>query len=286
MALSTENTGELTQEQVQRVLVQPLEEQSVFLAAGPRIFDTSNPLRIPKAPEPTPEQLNWHGENEQITEHEAEFDEVALLPSTMQSIKTLTRFSNELARQSVVQLDAALRARLVGDVAAKLDAQFLGSEGDGVTTPRGMFAYEGTQSVEVGGPLELDAILEAQGAALSANVNVNALRLLVRPGDFTALRSITDGDGRYMLQPDATQSSIGSILGMPVIVSSRIPEGRAALADFSQIAVARDMAPSVKLLTETFADYDQQAIRVVSRYDAAPLQPSAIVTLDGITAAA
>lgn len=285
MALSTDNTSELTAEQVANVLVQPLEARSVFLAAGPRIFDTAGPLRIPTAPQPTPDQVNWHGENEEITEHDAEFDEVSLLPSTLKSIKTLTRFSNELARQSVVQLDAALRARLVGDVAAKLDAQLLSDGGDGVETPRGLFAYAGTQSVDVGGALELDAILDAQGMALGANVDPGALRLFIRPGDFTALRSMTDGDGRYMLQPDATQGSVGSILGMQVVVSSRIPEGRAALADFSQIAVARDMAPSVKVLTETFGHYDQQALRVVARYDAAPLQPDAIVTLDGIGAA-
>ena len=32
-----------------------------------------------------------------------------LLPSTMKTVKTITRFSNELARQSVVALDAALQ---------------------------------------------------------------------------------------------------------------------------------------------------------------------------------
>lgn len=281
MAISTDTAAELTYEQVQSVLVQPLEERSAFLAAGPRIFDTANPLRIPKAPRPDPEALDWHGENELITEYDAEFDEVRLLPSTMQSIKTLTRFSNELARQSVVQLDAALKARLVGDVAAKLDAQLLGDGGDGVTTPRGLFAYEGTQNVPHSGALDLDTILAAQGVALAANVDPAGLRLLVRPADFTTLRGLTDADGRFMLQPDAQQSAIGSVLGMGVIVSSRIPEGRAAVADFSQIAVARDTAPSVKLLTETFAQYDQQALRVVSRYDAAPLNAEAVVTIGG-----
>ncbi len=53
--------------------------------------------------------------------------------------------------------------------------------------------------------------------------------------------------------------------------------------DFSQIAVARDLAPSVKILDQTFGDFDQQAIRVVARYDAAPMNAQAIVTLTGIT---
>jgi HK97 family phage major capsid protein len=282
VALDTQNSSELTQEQVRSMLIQPLEARSAFLAAGPQIYDVSSPLRIPKAPQPTPGQLQWHGENEKITEHTAEFDEVRLLPSTMKSVKTLTRFSNELARQSVVQLDAALRSRLVGDVAAKLDAHLLSDQGDGVETPQGLFAYEGTQSLDVSGALDLDAIIDAQGMALSANVNVEALRLLVRPDQFTAMRKLQDNEGRYLLQPDAQQAGIGSIQGMRVIVSSRIPAARAALVDFSQIAVARDVGSSVKVLTETFADYDQQAIRVVSRYDAKPLQPDAVITLDNL----
>lgn len=286
MAISTGTAPELTAEQVVSVLTQPLETASVFLAAGPRIYDTAGPLRVPRAPEPDPDALEWHGENEQITEAEAEFDELQLLPSTMQSLKVITRYSNELARQSVVNLEAAIRARLVNDVAARLDQQFLSDTGDGVTTPRGIFAYEGTQSVDVDGALTLDAMLAAQGQAMESSVNIGSTRWVIRPDDLTALRGLTAEDGRGLLQPDATAGAVGSVLGSSVIVSPRVPAGRAALVDFGQIAVARDLAPSVKVLTERYADYDQQALRVVARYDAAPLNPAAIVTLDGINGAA
>jgi hypothetical protein len=43
------------------------------------------------------------------------------------------------------------------------------------------------------------------------------------------------------------------------------------------------MAPSVTVLKERFAEFDEQALRVVARYDAAPVTPEAIVTLTGIT---
>src|SRR5699024_5594491 len=79
-------------------------------------------------------------------------------------------------RQSFVSLDAALQARLVADVAAKVDAQLYSDAGDGVTTPRGMFAWEGTQDVAVGGALALDAILDGQAMALAANVDPARLR--------------------------------------------------------------------------------------------------------------
>ncbi len=288
MAASTTTAPELNYEQVQRILVQPLETESQFLACGPRIFDSSNQIRIPKMGGPT--SPDWHGENELITDVDATFDEIILLPSTMKSVKVLTKFSNELARQSVIALDAALKARLVRDVAAKLDTQFFSASGDGTTTPKGLFAWTGTQSVAVDGALTLDHLLDAWGKALSANVNMSRLRWVMTPREFTALRKIKDGQNRYQLQPDPTQDGVFRLFGAPVTVTSRVPDttgatptGRAALLDFSQVAVVRDMAPSVTVLDQTFGDYDQQAIRVVARYDAGTLNPEAVVKLTGIT---
>lgn len=281
-------TTELTATQVQKILVQPLEQASVFLAAGPRIFDTAGPLRIPKAP--TIQTVGFVGENEEIPELDPDFGEVSLMPSTMKSLKTLTRYSNELARQSVVALDAALKDRLVGDVAAAIDTQLLSASGDGATTPRGLFAWSGTQTIAVGGPLTLDVLLDAWGLALAANVNLAGLRWLMQPRDFVKLRKVKDTTGQYLLQPDPTADGVFRLWGAPVLVTARVPNttggsptGRAALLDFSQVAVARDAAPTVKILDQTFGHYDQQAIRVTARYDAAPLNPQAAVTLTGIT---
>lgn len=285
MALDTETVSELTTEEVSTILTAPLEQQSVFLAAGPRIFDTDgSQLRIPSLPVANPEALNWYGQNEQIGEVDPDFGETVLLPSTMKSVKVITRYSNELARQSVVSLDSALQARLVADVAAKIDGQLLSATGDGITTPKGLFAYAGVQEVGLVGELTLDSLMDAYGLALGANVDPSALKLFLRPGDYMALRRLKDADGRYLLQPDASSGGIVvPALGATAHLSTRIPEGSAALVDMSQVAVARDLAPSVKILTERYADFDQQAIRVVARYDAAPLNPEAVVKLTGIT---
>jgi len=296
MAESTLTATELTAEQVQRVLVQPLEAASVFLAAGPRIFDTNgSQVRIPKMGGAIADP-GWTGENELIPERDVNFDEVVLLPSTMKSVKVLTRYSNELARQSVVALDAALRARLVSDVAAKLDTQFLSASGDGITTPRGIFAYPGTQTLAVGGALTLDHLHDAEGLVLAANVDPARVRWVMTSRDFVRLRKVKDTSGKYLVQPDPTEGGAYRLLGHAVIVTNRVPDvpattgttptpatGRAALVDFSQIAVARDLAPSVKVLDQTFGEFDQQAIRVVARYDAAPLNAQAVVVLSGIT---
>lgn len=279
---------ELTAEQVLTTLVQPLEATSQFLAAGPRIIDTAGPVRIPKMGGAT--SPSWHGENEQITEVNPDFDELHLLPSTMESIKTLTRYSNELARQSVVALDAAIKERLVRDVADTMDAQLFSATGDGTTKPKGIFAYSGTQSVAVGGALSLDHLLDAQGKALEANVDLERTKWVMRSREFIKLRKVKDTSGRYLIEPDVHVAGQYRLFGVPVLVTNRVPDttgatptGRAALVDFSQIVVARDVAPSVKVLDQTFGDFDQQAIRVVYRLDAAPANPEAIVVLSGIT---
>ena len=283
-------TPELTAEQVQRVLVKPLEAASTFLSSGVRIIDTAGPLRLPKLAAPT--SPGWHGENEQITEVNPDFGEVQLLPSTIESVKTLTRFSNELARQSVVALDQALKDRLVADVAAVLDAQFWGaSDGATATVPEGILNYAG-QTIASVGALTLDDLLDAEDKALSANVDPASLKWAMTSRELTALRKIktATGSNQYVLQPDPTRAGGYVIFGKPVIVTNRIPDtagtpktGNLILADFSQIVVARDTAPSVKILDQTFADYDQQAIRVTARYDVAPLNADAIISLTGIT---
>ena len=288
MALdSTSNATELTAEQVSTVLVQPLADRSVFLSSGVQIIDTAGPLRLPLGAGSTSPQ--WYGQNEQISDDDPSFDEITLLPTTMKSVKVMTRFSNELARQSVVALDAALRARLVQDVADVIDAQLLGAGGDGVEKPRGLFAYPGTQAVAVDGPLSLDHLVDAEGMALAENVSEGSLAWVMTPREFTALRKVKDTSERYQLQPDPTRAGGFTLFGHRVIVTKWVPDtagatptGRAALVDFSQVVVARDASPSVKILDQTYGDFDQQAIRVVARYDAAPVKPEAVVKLTGI----
>ncbi len=110
MALdSTTDATELTAEQVQTVLVAPLAAKSVFLSSGVRIVDTAGPLRMPEGANAT--TPGWYGQDEQTAEDDPTFDEVSLLPSTMKSVKTLTRFPNDLAPPGCIPV-RRLRARL------------------------------------------------------------------------------------------------------------------------------------------------------------------------------
>lgn len=276
MVETTAANPTLLREQVSNLLVQPLEAQAVVLASGVRIFDTSEPLRIPTLTGSS--DPSWVGESQLIPEHDVQFDEILLMPTERKSIKTLIRFSNELVRQSVIGLDATLKARLVNDVARKLDDALLtGTGADNSVT--GIINQPGVQA----GTLDVanaDSLLDAIALAVAAEVQPN--RWFVSGADFIALRKLKDTSGKYLLESDLTKDATYRLFGIPVTVTNKLPAGKAILCDTSQIAVARDLAPSVTLLSERYAEYDEQAIRVVTRYDLGLLHPEGVIVLTDV----
>ncbi len=273
MVETTAANGALLKEQVASLLVQPLEAASVVLAAGPKIFDSSEPLRIPRVAAGS--APGWVGESELIPEADVQFDEINLMPSSLKSIKTLIRFSNELARQSVVGLDAVLRQRLVTDVANKLDDALLAGTGAS-NTVRGLINQTGVET-GVLDVTEPDSLIDA--LALAAANEVTPTHWFLSGADYCSLSKIKDADGRYLIQPDLTAEGRKILFGTKVIVTNKLAEGTAALVDMTHVAVVRDLQPSVTILSERYADYDEQAIRVVTRYDLGLLHPEAVTVL-------
>lgn len=273
MSQHTTDHPEILHEQISNILLQPLESASVVLSSGPRIFDTASPLRIPKlVSSSTPD---WVGEGELIPEHDVEFDEVKLMPTDRKSIKTLIRFSNELLRQSTVGLDSVLKTRLVADVARKLDDAFLTGDGtDGSVT--GLVNQTGVQqtTLDVSNP---DSFLDALALASATEVTPN--RFFISGADFFAIRKLKDTDGHYILQSDLTADATHRLFGIPVTVTNKLTAGTAVLADMSQVAVARDTNPTVKLLDQRYAEFDEQAIRVTARFDLGLLHPEGVVVM-------
>lgn len=273
MVQTTATNTALLQEQVAKILVQPLEAQSVVLAAGPRIFDTASPLRIPKLVGSG--EAEWTGEGELISEHDIEFDEVSLMPSDRKSVKTLVRFTNELLRQSVIGLDQVLKDRLVSDVARKIDDAFLTGDGvDGSVT--GIVNQAGVQTGVLDAS-EPDSLLDALAMASAAEVQPN--RWIISGADFFTIRKIKDNTGNYILQADVTADTTYRLFGIPVTVTNKLPTGTAILANMGEVAIARDTNPTVKLLDQRYAEYDEQAIRVTARYDLGLLRPEGVIVL-------
>lgn len=274
--MATQTTGNLPtlqQDQIASLLVQPLEAESVFLAAGPKIIDTNGPIRVPRIASGL--TVGFVGEGAQIPEASVGMDEVTMLPSTLKSLKVLSRVTSEVLRSSAVALDSILKQRLTTDTAAALDTALFTSNGN-ANTIRGLLAQPGV-ATGVLDASEPDSFLDGIGIARANEVKPN--RWFLSPADYLAVRKIKDSTGRYILQPDLTQTGQEVLFGVPVTVTSRIPTGKAVLADMSLVAIARDLSPTVTVDSSRYFDTDEVALRVVARFDLALLQPRAITVL-------
>jgi HK97 family phage major capsid protein len=282
MAIETTSANStLLQSQVASLLVQPLEQASTFLAAGPTIIDSASPVRVPRVASGV--TAGFVAEGAQITDGDVAFDEIQLMPSSLKSLKVLVKVSNELIRQSVVGLDAVLRTRLVTDVANALDAAMW--DGTGASnTIKGILKQTGiaTGTLDLG---DADSLID--GLATAQANKVSPTHWVMTPQSFAALRKIKVGsdDNRYVFNPvDGIQAGTRfQLLGLPVIITDYIPnvsgKARVALVDFNKVVVARDVDATVKILDQTWGDYDSIGIRVVSRFDTALLQSKGVTIL-------
>jgi HK97 family phage major capsid protein len=280
----TANNSTLLQSQVADILVNPLVQESTFLAAGPQIFDTSDQLRIPRLASGV--SAGFVAEGAQISDGDVAFDEVVLLPSTLKSLKVLVKFSNEMARQSVVALDATLKSTLVTNVAQALDAALW----DGAGTSNTIKGILQASSIATG-VLDLtdpDSLIDA--LALAQGNKVSPTHWVMTAASFAAIRKVKVGtsDKRYVIDPSTIQNGTAfQLLGLPVIITDNIPavstKARVALVDFGKVAVARDVDADVKILDQTWGDFDSIGIRVVTRYDVGLLQPKAVTLLTEAT---
>ena len=276
MALGTGNIAELLNDQVAALLVQPLEAASVVLSSGVRIFDTAGQLRIPKLTGSS--AVGFIGENEEIpSTHATTFDEVVLMPTDRKSIKVIERFSRESVRQSVIGLDAVLKARLLKVVGDQLDTALLTGTGadDSIT---GIIEQDDIQTGELD-LTDADSLLDAIGKAVTAEVTPN--RWFLNGEDFIELRKLKEAtdSSKYLLEADVTRDATYRLFGIPVTVTNKLDPGVAVLADTSNIAVARDVAPSITVLSERYAEWDQIGPRVTTRYDLGLLHPEAVIVL-------
>ncbi|MGP5614569.1 phage major capsid protein [Corynebacterium variabile] len=275
MVNTTTTAHNLIEDQVKGILVEPLEAASVVLASGPTVFNSAEPLRIKTLEDGFTPQ--WVGENEQIPDDgAADFGEISLMPTARKSIKKIIRTSNELIRQSTVGVSQTLQARLVKDVANTLDDALLAGDGADDTIT-GLLNQPGVQTAPMS-TTDTDPFLDA--LAHMAAKEITPSRFILNGSDFFALRKIKDNNGRYILQGGPAEGAQYRLFEVPVSVSNKLPAGKGILANMADVAVVRDTDPTVTILNERYAEYDQVGIRVTTRYDLGLLRSDSVLLLE------
>lgn len=278
MVNSTTTAPQLIEDQVKGILVEPLEAASVVLQSAPTVFNSSEPLRIKTLEDGF--EPGIVGENELIPDNgEATFGEIKLMPTERKSIKAIIRTSNELIRQSTVGVSQTLQARLVKDVATKLDNELLSGTGanDGIT---GLLNQPGLDTAPIS-LTDTDPYLDALASMAAKEITPN--RFILNGSDFFALRKIKDADGRYIVNGGPAEGAPYKLFEIPVTITNKLAPGKGILANMADIAVVRDIDPQVTILTERYAEYDQVGIRVVTRYDLGLLRKDSVLLLDAGT---
>ena len=272
---NSSNANSLIQEQVASMLVEPLEAESVVLSSGVTVFNSSEPLRIPRLVDGFTPGFVAEGAEIPVAEP-AEFSEIKLMPSERKGLKSITVVTNELIREAVFGVQNVLQQRIVKDVTNALDTALL--VGDGADN--GITGITNQPGVTTGtfDPSDPDSFLEA--LALASSLEVKPNRWIINGADFFALRKMKDADGRYMIQETLQEDVKYVLFGVPVTVTNKIPAGTAILADMSQVAVVRDIDPQITILNERYAEYDSVGIRVTTRYDEGLLHPEGVIVLN------
>ena len=281
MASSTTiSNNTLTQDQVERLLIMPLQERSTYLSQGfPTFTSNGEPIKIPSLT--SFGTATYVAEGTAIPTVSATTSEIELLPSSVRSVKVLARMSNELVRQSVVNVESAFSMKLVRDVSEFLD-RALWQGGTAVTgSPVGMvnFPNNVNAGTAAGTAITSDLLYEMHELAMENNLADDALRWAMSPKTFTVIRKLSDNYGQRVLQPSLALGAPPTLLGRPYTVTNNVPDSDLLLFDRSQVAVGMDQRASITLLSETFADFDEVAVRVTARYDTAKMNDEAVVQL-------
>ena len=109
----TSGNSTLIQSQVASLLVQPLEQASTFLAAGPVVLDSSSPVRVPRIVNGV--TAGFVAEGAQITDGDVAFDEV-MVPIITTMAKAYTRgFDDGEPNDDIAAVITTASARLAGN---------------------------------------------------------------------------------------------------------------------------------------------------------------------------
>jgi hypothetical protein len=158
----------------------------------------------------------------------------------------------------------------------------------GVTVVATTPGAEGAQSIDkASANITLDDLQDMVGMAQGAWAEPN--RWFMTPMVLTYIRKLKDGYNRYQLEPSPVEANGFILFGHPVSLTNHMAVNAPttgvssiALVDMSQVAVARDLEPSVRVLDQLRGDRDQTVIRVVARYDIAPRNAKGVVIANNV----
>lgn len=186
---------------------------------------TSSPVQIPA--QTAGATAVWVAENNAITHSQQTVGQVEL---RAREAGALTVLSNRLLRMSSPSAEQMVRNDLTLQMARLVD--LAGLRGTGNLQPLGVLNTPGIGSKAISATPGIDDLYNMLYVLEAANADIGALGWVFHPRTWNTLRQIKDGEGRYILTPDAQQWNVtstvrsgvsGMLLGYPFRTTTQIP---------------------------------------------------------------
>jgi len=187
----------------------------------------------------------WEGETEEHEESSVTFGQLEV---PAHKLATYVDISNELLADSGGTAEAEVRLALAEDFGQKEGAAFV--NGTGIKQPEGLMTHAGIEHTLNGHATTLSAdkliaLMYAMPAAYR-----NAGTWMMNGTTLGIVRTLKDGDGRYLWQPSFQAGQPETILGRPVIEAVDMPDLEAGAfpilyGDFSAYRIVDRLSMSV-----------------------------------------
>src|SRR5690606_6123256 len=180
----------------------------------------------------------WTAESEEIVPDDAAYAEQTVTPRKLSVMRV---FSNEVDGDSQGLVGNAVVSEINRALALAVDASVFGT-GSTAPAPEGLGSLTGLATAMWSGT-DLDCFIEA-----SSNAGMYGLALrayVMHPTDFLNVSVLKEstGSSRNLVEPSAVQGTARVINGVPVLLSSGVPEGTAyAIPESAAFLVVRQDA--------------------------------------------
>lgn len=226
--------------------------------------------------------MHWTEEAGTKTETNAEFEMITM---AVHEVSGYTQASNALVRDSAragISVASLIQTLFAGAFAWQEDYVFL--RGNGVAKPLGILNAPCLKTVNR--KTATDVVYEDLAGMFAAFMGQDGVWLVSRSA-VSKLLQMEDTEGHLVWQPNAVSPMPGTILGMPVLVTEKLPalgsEGDVVLADFSKYLIY-DMGEFAIDFSEHYAFVNNKGTwRCSERIDGRPWLSAAITLTDGST---
>ena len=226
--------------------------------------------------------LHWTEEAGAKTETNADFD---MLTMTVHEISGYTQASNAIAKDSAkagLSIVSLIQTLFASAFAWQEDYVFL--RGNGVAKPLGVLNAKCLKTVNR--KTVNDIVYEDLAGMFAAFFGQTGVWLVSRSA-VAKLLLMEDTEGHLVWQPNAASAMPGTILGMPVLVTEKLPalgsEGDLLLADFSKYLIY-DMGEFAVDFSEHYAFTSNKGTwRCSERIDGRPWLSNVVTLTDGST---